>query len=126
MACNGNISVGPGQHNHTSKTDFFKTIDGVRWADYADQSGTWSIRVNNVNKNILQRMTGNIDSGRGLFSGSLKWNLVGHSCVNHTARSLWAVGVPTLPINLHPHILNFQLFVRQAGIYLSPHLLNIR
>ena len=62
----------------------------------------------------------------GLFFGDLKWNLVGQSCVNHTARSLWAVGVPTLPINVHPHILNFQLLVRQLGIYSSPYLYNIR
>ena len=121
-----NISVGPGANDHTSKMDFFKTIDGVEWPNYANNSGTWSIRVNNANQKILQGMTRNIENGKGLFFGDLKWNLVGQSCVNHTARSLWAVGIPTLPINLHPHILNFQLFVRQFGIYSSPYLYNIK
>ncbi|MDR0659813.1 MAG: hypothetical protein LBG19_03210 [Prevotellaceae bacterium] len=45
--------------------------------------------------------------------------------VNHVSRSLWATGIPTLPINLHPYILNFQLMVRQWGLYMSPYLYNL-
>jgi len=69
-------------------------------------------------------MTKNIQNGKGLLWGDLKWNLVGYSCVNHVSRSLWAVGVPTLPFNLHPYILNTQLLIRQLGIYSSPYLYN--
>lgn len=81
--------------------------------------------MNNVNQKIPQNMTQNIDVGKGLFGGTLKWNLFLYSCSNYVTRSLWAVGVPTLPINLHPHILNLQLAIRQIGIYSSPYLYQI-
>jgi len=42
----------------------------------------------------------------------------------HVAHALWGVGVPTLPINFHPFVLYGQLWLRQAGIYASPMLIN--
>jgi hypothetical protein len=116
------ISVGPGINNHSSKMDFFKTISGERWSNYADTKGTWTIKLGNVNQKILQSMSKNIQNGKGLIGGNLKWNLFGYSCVNHVSTSLWAVGIPTLPINFHPYILNTQLMVRQAAIYYSPNM----
>jgi hypothetical protein len=61
-----------------------------------------------------------------LGTGTLKWNLLGASCVNQVSRSLWYTGIPTFPINIHPHILNTQLLIRQIGIYASPYRYNIK
>ncbi len=122
------ISVGPakkGWGNPPTYADYMNpNAGGVKWYNYANDEGTWSIELNNVNQKILQNMTQNIQNGKGLFWGNLKWNLAGYSCVNYVSRSLWATGIPTLPINLHPHILNAQLLIRQLGIYSSPYLYN--
>jgi hypothetical protein len=56
--------------------------------------------------------------------GRLNWNLAGFSCVNHASRALWLSGVPTLPINFHPLVLNTQLFIRQNGIASNPYAVN--
>ncbi len=91
--------------------------------NYAGRSSTWTIELKNVNKPILETLTKNVEVQKGLFGiGKLRWNAYPYSCVNYSARALWAAGVPTLPINFHPHILNFQLMIRQAGIYASPYL----
>lgn len=80
--------------------------------------------MHNVNGNILRGMTKNLSDAKGLFGiGNLKYGF-GFGCMNHVARSLWAVGVPTLPINIHPWILNAQLFIREVAIYSSPILTN--
>ena len=71
----------------------------------------------NISKNII--------TGKGLYGiGKLKFNILGFSCVNHASRALWAVGIPTIPINFHPIILNSQLAIRQFGIYSNPYLIN--
>jgi hypothetical protein len=44
--------------------------------------------------------------------------------VEDTTRALWSAGVPTI-YAFHPHFLNFQLLVRQLGIYSSPYLYQI-
>ena len=121
------ISVGPSKNGWTgTKMDYLDPSGGGElWPNYAGESGTWSIRLNNVNAKILEGMTRNIKSGKGLYGiGQLKWNIAGFSCVNYVSRALWAVGVPTLPINIHPLMLNAQLFIRQMGIYSSPYLYN--
>ncbi len=123
------ISVGPakqGWNNPPTLSDYMDPYSGGKlWPSHAGESGSWSIRLNNVNTKILEGMTRNITSGKGLYGiGQLKWNIAGFSCVNHVSRALWAVGVPTLPINLHPLMLNAQLFIRQMGIYSSPYLYN--
>lgn len=94
---------------------------GRHYANY-DNSG-WTIRLNNVNRTALQKMSTNIDNGKGLWGiGKLKYGF-GFGCQSHVGRSLLAVGVPTLPINFHPWILNSQLFIRQAGIYAAPYII---
>ncbi len=99
----------------------FKPGAGRYYASY-DNSG-WTIKLNNVNKSVLQKMTANIENGKGLWGiGKLKYGF-GFGCQSHVGRSLIAVGVPTLPINFHPLILNTQLFIRQAGIFASPYLI---
>jgi len=117
------ISVGPAGKRF-SKLDYWDPSGGGKlWNDYAGAPGTWTVKVNNVNYNILRHMTNNIFQGKGLYGiGQLRWNLYGFACENHVSRALWAVGVPTLPINIHPIILNTQLFIRNMGIYSSPYL----
>lgn len=124
---NIDISVGPAKNGWTgTKMDYLDPDGGgTYWSNYAGQPGTWTVRVNNVNASLLKNMTSNIAAGKGLYGiGQLKWNIAGFSCVNHVSRALWAVGIPTLPVNLHPLILNTQLFIRQIGIYSSPYLYN--
>lgn len=123
-----NISVGPvtkvGKESAIYKinTGYDPSNPGELWKNYAEDGSTWSVKLYNVNGDILKSMTQNIKQGKGLLFGDLKWNLLGYSCVNHTATALWTVGVPTLPINFWPHVLNTQLLIRQAGIYASPFL----
>ncbi len=122
---NINISVGPNPPSG-DKFSYFKLRNGTLWNNEANLPGTWSIKLYNVNRKIWQLMTKNITNEVDLFGiRKLRWNLIGFSCVNHVSRSLWAVGIPTLPINLHPFILNTQLLVRQIGIYSSPYLYNM-
>ncbi len=123
------VSVGPAKNGWTGEKihDYLNPNGGgTGWPSHAGEEGTWTIRLNNVNRNILQGITKNINTGKGIFGiGKLKWNIAGFSCVNLVSRNLWAVGIPTLPINIHPYILNLQLIIRQVGIYSSPYLYQI-
>jgi hypothetical protein len=81
-----------------------------------------SSRLYNVNTKWLQTMTGRIKSGNGMWGlGKLNWGLF-DGCVQHSSYALWGVGIPTLPINVAPVVLNVQLTIRQIGIYASPYL----
>lgn len=118
------ISVGP-KHGASGGLGAFKIIDGKIWSNYAGDKGTWNFKLNNVNSKLLEKMTTNIKNYNNMLlgGGNLKWNLVGFSCVNYTSRALWAVGIPTLPVNfLHPVMLNLQLSVRQIGISANPYI----
>lgn len=80
----------------------------------------WTEPLHNVNGELLGNMTKYISKGEGLWGiGKLKYGFL-YGCQSHVGRSLWAVGVPTLPINFHPWILNTQLFIRRLGIYSAP------
>jgi len=121
------VSVGPLKSDRNGNVfhDYLLPRLGKHWENYSSIKGTWSIKLYNVNKSILQYATNNIRSGIGpLGLGTLRWNILGFSCVSHVSRSLWAVGVPTLPINFHPLILNTQLFIRQIGVFSSYQLYN--
>jgi RHS repeat-associated protein len=83
--------------------------------------------LRNVNGKILVKMTENLNAGKTLTGiGNLKYSVL-RGCVNYTSRALFLAGVPTvnafLPIT-SPVFLNFELAVRQAGIFASPHLTN--
>ncbi len=112
------VSVGP-----ASPVDKWSSILPVRgdgnYFGYENSSGTWSTEVYNVNSKILTNITNTYKAGNGLLWGKLYWNTFGLSCVNQTSTALWLSGVPTLPINFHPYILNLQLTIRQLGIYSS-------
>jgi hypothetical protein len=96
--------------------------DGRHYTGYSNSG--WTEPLYNVNGKILGNMTTSISKGNGLWSiGKLKYGFL-YGCQSHVGRSLWAVGVPTLPINFHPWILNAQLFIRRIGIYSSPILTN--
>ena len=86
--------------------------DGFKWS------------LHNVSSVKLEKMT-----------EFLKWNCqlngvknlkfgAGWGCVQYTSRALWRVGVPTLPINVLPIILNTQLMIRQFGIWSNPYLIS--
>lgn len=64
---------------------------------------------------------GKLRYGGNLRPGNLFY---GAGCMNHTYRALLGVGVVTLPINIHPLVLHYQLVLRQIGIYASPYLIN--
>jgi RHS repeat-associated protein len=115
------ISVGPG----TPVSDnYFETRAGSYWNNHASEASTWKIRIPNVNEKLLSQMTANVKAGLELSGKTgLKWNLLGYSCVNHASRALWSAGVPTLPINFHPLVLNSQLAIRQVGIQSNPYLI---
>lgn len=57
-------------------------------------------------------------------SKTLLWNLLGRSCVGYTSKALWSVGVPNLG-GIHPYWLQFQMMVRQVGLYSSPYFYQI-
>jgi len=83
------------------------------------KAGNWEITLNNVNKRILQNATQKILKGLDPASSSdLLYGFL-NGCQSHVGRSLWMVGIPTLPINFHPFILSTQLTIRQAAIYSS-------
>lgn len=85
-----------------------------------------STALRNVNVKWLKTMTSRIKNGEGMFGiGKLNWGLF-DGCTQHSAYALWGVGIPTLPINFTPAMLNLQLAIRQAGIYSSPYLINQR
>ncbi len=70
----------------------------------------------------MEIITTNIQAGERLLGGgTLRWGGFA-GCVNQTGRALWYVGIPTIPINFVPAMLNTQLFIRQMGIFASPYL----
>ena len=115
-----NISVGP---VNPGKSGAWNIGPGKLWDNYANQASTWKVPLYNVNSKILTQLTSNIAGRDGLMFGGLNWNLAGFSCVNHTSRALWLSGVPTLPINFHPLMLNTQLAIRQVSVYGYPYVL---
>jgi hypothetical protein len=84
------------------------------WDTYFGEKGTWSVELNNVSINALSKYA----------SGVTRWDLLLNSCVGHTSRALWAAGIPNIYL-FHPHMLNFQLLIRQIGIYSSPYFYQI-
>lgn len=73
----------------------------LTWETYLGKKDTWSIELNNISTNAISKYT----------SGVTRWDLLLNSCVGHTSRALWNVGVPNLYV-LPPHFLNIQLFIR--------------
>lgn len=112
------VSIGPDSQVEkvASWSDTWKnSIQGAKlWDTYLGKEGTWSIELNNVSTKAISNYASKIT----------RWDLLLNSCVGHTTRSLWSAGVPTI-YALHPHMLNFQLAVRQIGIYSSPYLYQI-
>jgi RHS repeat-associated protein len=119
------VSVGPenvvettdASGNKLSISQIYKnSIKGadVDWHTYFGEKGTWTVRLNNVSTTAMSKYA----------SGITRWDLLLNSCVGHTTRALWSAGVPTI-YALHPHMLNFQLLIRQLGIYSSPYLYQI-
>lgn len=115
-----NVSVGPAD-GVGKNIRALKIIRGKQWDNHASDASTWKIPLSNVNSKILARLTTNIAAEKGLIFGNLNWNVAGFSCVNHTSRALLLSGIPTLPINFHPIILNAQLMIRQIGIFGAPY-----
>jgi len=115
------VSVGPSfdeNQNYIyedgSKRGYFGKIKpDPKWDTYVDNTETWKVKLHNVNTNALNNYT------------PKSWNLYPNSCTNHAAKALWTAGVPTLPINFHPFLLNTQLAIRQVGIYTNPFLSTI-
>jgi hypothetical protein len=142
------ISVGP----HKSSLNLKPGTDGLKWesqylrhsvraenVEYIDVVGDviegfapdrhFKTHLFNVNGKLLSNMTDNLNSGKNLFGfGNFKYSVL-RGCVNYTSRALLYAGVPTvnafLPIT-SPVFLNFELAVRQLGIYASPILNNGR
>lgn len=132
------ISVGPDRNAVDLKPD----ANGLEWESqylthsvHAENSqyiniprgdAHFSSQINNINGNILNRMTNNLNQNCNLLGfGSFKYGVM-RGCVNYTSRALLYAGVPTvnafLPIT-SPVFLNFELAVRQMGIYSSPYLI---
>ena len=79
-------------------------------------------KLHNVNVKWLETMTNRISQGKGMWGiGKLNWGLF-DGCVQHSSYALWGVGIPTLPINITPVVLNIQLTIREIGIYSSSYL----
>ncbi len=118
---NGNtlVSVGPDSQvqNAASLSETWQnSIKGadVNWETYLGAKGTWSVELDNVSTTAISKYA----------SGITRWDLLLNSCVGHTTRALWRAGVLTL-YAFHPHMLNFQLLIRQLGLYSSPYLYQI-
>ncbi|MDL2214719.1 hypothetical protein LJC00_00835 [Dysgonomonas sp. OttesenSCG-928-M03] len=130
-----NISVGPykdlGEGTNMavlkSGTGTFKelsrTMKGKIWENHATDGYGWKVPINNVNKNILTKLSNNLQLK--MNNQTLMWNLLGKSCVGYTAKALWSVGVPNLG-GVHPYWLQLQMITRQVGIYSSPYFYQIR
>jgi RHS repeat-associated protein len=129
-----NVSVGPYRELGEgidmtalkSGTGTFKelsrTMKGKVWANHATDGLGWKVPINNVNKNILSKLSTNLQTK--MNNQTLMWNLLGKSCVGYTAKALWSVGVPNLG-GIHPYWLQLQMITRQFGIYSSPYLYQI-
>ncbi|HRP91206.1 MAG TPA: RHS repeat-associated core domain-containing protein [Edaphocola sp.] len=88
-----------------------------------------SLNIFNVNGKWLhtmsKRLGDGMSQGKGLWGiGKLLYGTPLFGCQSHVAHALLGVGIPTLPINFMPQILWGQLWLRQAGIYASPILIN--
>ena len=107
------VSVGPsspvGKDESVLTTIKNSIKNACEWKSYYGEDGTWTIGLNNISVNAINEYVDNIT----------RWDLLFNSCVGHTTRALWAAGVPVLYL-FHPHMLNFQLLIRQLGIYASP------
>jgi RHS repeat-associated protein len=101
----------------------FKRHAGRHYTPHHQSGSNWAITIRNVRQGTLENMTSNLAKGNGMWGGTLRYGF-GFGCMNHVAKSLLSVGIPTLPINFHPYILNLQLATRQAGIFASPYLIN--
>lgn len=115
---NGNslVSVGPDSQvqKATSLSGTWQnSIKGadVGWDTYLGDKGTWSVKLNNISTTAISKYA----------SGINRWDLLLNSCVGHTSRALWNAGIPNIYL-FHPHMLNFQLYMRQLGIYSSQYL----
>lgn len=85
----------------------------------------FKLTLNNVNGRMLRAMTRNLDNGQNLTgTGTLQYSVL-RGCVNYSSRALLFSGVINinafLPIT-SPVLLNFELAIRQYGIYVSPYL----
>jgi RHS repeat-associated protein len=132
---NINISVGPyselGEYINmealksinTTFKELSRTMKGKIWENHANDGIGWKLRINNVNKNILVRLSKKLQAK--MDNKTLEWNLLGKSCVGYTSKALWSVGIPNLG-GIHPYWLQLQMLTRQVGIYSSPYLYQIR
>ncbi len=129
-----NISVGPykelgeGINMEALKSgtgtikELTRTMKGKIWENHATDGNGWKLPINNVSKKILSNMSNKLQAQ--MNNKTLSWNLLGKSCVGYTSRALWSVGIPNLG-GIHPYWLQFQMIVRQTGIYSSPYLYQI-
>lgn len=132
---NINISVGPYtelgeginmealKSINTTFKELSRTMKGKIWENHANDGIGWKLRINNVNKNILVRLSNKLQAK--MDNKTLEWNLLGKSCVGYTSKALWSVGIPNLG-GIHPYWLQLQMLTRQVGIYSSPYLYQIR
>lgn len=126
---NVNVSVGPAGGAYFNKDqslwkqllNLFKKVKGELWENHAEDGHGWITHINNVNKNILSKISSNIANGKNIFGGDLKYQGLFNSCVSYTSRALWLVGIPN--IGIHPYLLHASILTRQFGLYLSPFLI---
>ncbi len=122
-----------GSYKYDGPSDIKNSLDYARyWAThivrgkyYGELGDKFSkLQLNNVNGNWLVSMTSRIKNEIGMWGiGKLNYGTSLFGCQSHVAHALWGVGVPTLPINIHPMVLYAQLAIRQAGIFASPYLI---
>jgi hypothetical protein len=124
-----NISVGPKGGGYFDKNqsfggkinNLFKKVPGDgNWENHLNDGHGWPLTINNVNKNILTKLSEKLALGENFIGKPLQYSGVGYSCVSYTSRALWAAGIPN--IGLHPYLWQSSLFIRQMGISLSPYL----
>ena len=141
---NFDISVAHGSvpgnpYKYTGSSTFKSNLDYARyWGTHTQAGIYWGpsakgsrLFLNNVNGKWLSKMASRLgdgaSQGKGLFGiGNLRYGTTIFGCQSHVAHALWGVGVPTLPINFHPLVLYGQLWTRQAAIYSSPYLTNMK
>jgi hypothetical protein len=99
--------------------ELIRTMKGKIWENHANDGHGWKTTINNVNKNILTKLSNSLQTK--MDNQTLMWNLLSKSCVSYTAKALWSVGVPNLG-GIHPYWLQLQMIIRQMGIYSSPYL----
>ena len=129
-----NISVGPykdlgegiDMDALKSKTGTFRELSRKMkdkiWPNHANDKAGWKLTINNISKRNLVNISNSLENQ--MKSKTLLWNLLGRSCVGYTSKALWSVGVPNLG-GIHPYWLQFQMMVRQVGLYSSPYFYQI-